>query len=55
MDKEQADGAKKGINVLVVEDERFIADLYQRALEKAGYNVTVSGDGGEAPKRGTDR
>ena len=33
--------------VLVVEDERNIAELLQLYLEKEGYNVTLAGDGGE--------
>jgi CheY-like chemotaxis protein len=35
-------------NVLIIEDEVFISDLYVRTLEKSGYNVTVVGDGNEA-------
>jgi DNA-binding response OmpR family regulator len=34
-------------HVLCVEDEKFIGDLYKRALEKAGYHVTVIPDGQE--------
>jgi CheY-like chemotaxis protein len=29
-----------GLKVLCVEDEYFISELYDRALRKAGYNVT---------------
>ncbi len=32
-------------NILCIEDERFISELYARALEKAGYSVTVEVDG----------
>lgn len=32
-------------NVLCIEDERFIGELYSRALTKAGYDVTVITDG----------
>jgi DNA-binding response OmpR family regulator len=31
--------------VLCIEDERFIGELYKRALEKAGYDVDVVHDG----------
>lgn len=31
--------------VLCIEDERFIGELYKRALEKAGYSVEVIADG----------
>lgn len=37
-------------NVLVVEDEHFIGELYTRALTKAGYNVKVVIDGQEGLK-----
>jgi DNA-binding response OmpR family regulator len=32
-------------SVLVIEDERFISELYTRALEKAGYLVKCVSDG----------
>ncbi len=32
-------------HVLCIEDERFIGELYKRALENAGYAVDVVGDG----------
>lgn len=31
--------------ILIVEDEHFISELYQRALKKAGYEVTIATDG----------
>lgn len=34
-------------NILVVEDEHFIGELYTRALSKAGYTVKVVVDGEE--------
>ena len=34
------------VSVLVVEDDRNIADLLQLYLEKEGYAVTLAGDGG---------
>lgn len=37
-----------GRSVLCIEDEHFIGELYNRALTKAGYNVSVIGDGVEA-------
>ena len=35
------------ISVLVVEDDRNIAELLQMYLEKEGYAVTIAGDGGK--------
>jgi DNA-binding response OmpR family regulator len=32
-------------NILIVEDEHFISELYVRALKRAGYDVTVEVDG----------
>lgn len=37
-----------GKKILIVEDELFIGELYERALSKAGYDITVIGDGAEA-------
>ncbi len=37
-----------GRKILIVEDERFISELYVRALTKAGYVVTVESDGRNA-------
>lgn len=34
-------------NILCVEDEHFISELYERALTKAGYKVTTVVDGRE--------
>ena len=34
--------------ILCIEDERFIGELYARALQKAGYKVDVINDGVEA-------
>lgn len=36
--------------ILIIEDEFFIGELYQRALAKAGYEVRVIADGAEALK-----
>ena len=36
--------------VLIIEDEHFIGELYERALTKAGYEITVVADGGEGLK-----
>lgn len=33
--------------VLCIEDERFISELYTRALKKAGYEVVVIADGAD--------
>ncbi len=38
---------KTGRNVLCIEDEHFIGELYARALTKAGYQVTVIADGAQ--------
>lgn len=38
-------GAKTPKKVLCIEDERFIGELYQRALSKAGYDMTLEVDG----------
>lgn len=37
-----------GRKVLVIEDERFISELYVRALTKADYKVDTATDGQEA-------
>ena len=34
------------VSVLIVEDDRNIAELLQMYLEKEGYAVTVAADGG---------
>lgn len=35
----------QGKKILCIEDERFISELYARALSKAGYDVIVEPDG----------
>jgi DNA-binding response OmpR family regulator len=42
----QASTVKK--RVLVIEDERFISELYTRALQNAGYEVATVADGEQA-------
>lgn len=37
-------------NILCIEDEHFIGELYTRSLSKAGYNVKVVVDGEEGLK-----
>ena len=37
-----------GKKVLCIEDEYFISELYDRALKKAGYDVTIEADGQKA-------
>jgi DNA-binding response OmpR family regulator len=37
-----------GRTILTIEDEPFIGELYERALTKAGYQVTTIRDGAEA-------
>jgi DNA-binding response OmpR family regulator len=39
----QSSGAQK--TILCIEDERFISDLYARALTNAGYDVMIVDDG----------
>ena len=39
---------KSGRKILCIEDEHFIAELYDRALTKSGYQVTIISDGKEA-------
>jgi len=38
---------KNGRTILCIEDEHFIAELYSRALTKAGYEIKVISDGQE--------
>ncbi len=53
MDNKDNNAAKK---VLCIEDERFISELYDRALQKAGYQVktVISGEDGLALARTDD-
>lgn len=37
--------SKQPIQVLCIEDEHFISELYGRALVKAGYQVAIAADG----------
>ena len=37
-----------GKKILCIEDEYFISELYDRALRKGGYEVTVEADGQKA-------
>ncbi len=46
MEDQQPTGKK----ILCIEDEHFISELYERALTKAGYDVTVVIDGDEGLK-----
>ena len=45
MDQETPQQPAAMKKILVIEDERFISDLYTRALSKAGYDVTIVDDG----------
>lgn len=45
---DQPSPQSRGRKILCVEDERFISELYVRALTKAGYEVTVEADGQKA-------
>lgn len=40
-----SDTSSKAKKVLCIEDEHFISELYERALSKAGYEVTIELDG----------
>jgi len=52
----EATETPKNRKILVIEDEHFIGELYERALTKGGYEVTIIGDGVEALKEAqTDR
>lgn len=31
--------------ILLIEDDVFVSDIYSREMKKAGYDVTVAGDG----------
>ncbi len=42
---EESASQKNGKKILCIEDELFIGELYSRALQKAGYEVTVELDG----------
>lgn len=36
---------QKGRKILIIEDERFLLEMYQMCFEKAGYNVLVANNG----------
>lgn len=42
-----ASGGAREVTVLLVEDERIVADIYRLALERAGYSVLLAADGVE--------
>ena len=48
MTDEPTNPPASGRQILCVEDEPFISELYTRALKKSGYQVTVVSDGVEA-------
>lgn len=50
MDQATQPGGLRYKNILCIEDEHFIGELYTRALSKAGYNVKVVPDGEEGLK-----
>jgi DNA-binding response OmpR family regulator len=50
MDAQNTPTPTNGRKLLCVEDEHFIGELYDRALTKAGYDVTVVVDGLEGLK-----
>lgn len=47
-DQPPAKPAPNGRKVLIIEDERFISELYVRALTQGGYKVDAIADGKEA-------
>ncbi len=47
----QNNSQPNGKKVLCIEDEHFINELYERALSKAGYQVSVAMDGEEGLKK----
>ncbi len=47
-DSSTAKPGSKGRKVLCIEDERFISELYVRALTKGGYQVEAIADGEQA-------
>jgi DNA-binding response OmpR family regulator len=50
MSSDQPASRPSSRNVLCIEDEHFISELYSRALTKVGYKVTTISDGLEAFK-----
>lgn len=42
-------------SILIIEDEHFISELYARALNKAGYNVTIMMSGEDGLKAALNR
>lgn len=50
MEKDNTVDKSRNRKVLIIEDEHFITELYQRVLLKAGYQVSVVIDGEEALK-----
>lgn len=48
MDIDTQTTPSKNKKILCIEDERFISELYARALQKAGYEVNVVIDGRDA-------
>lgn len=49
-DQPQAAPVTNQIKVLCIEDEYFISELYERALKRAGYDVTTSLNGTDGLK-----
>lgn len=45
MDTDQQQQNQPTKRILCIEDERFISDLYARALTNAGYDVSIVNDG----------
>lgn len=41
-------------HILIIEDDLYERELYQRVLEKAGYSVVTSGDGQEGFQKAFD-
>jgi two-component system response regulator ArlR len=45
MDNQEAMQINESRMVLIIEDEHFIGELYERALVRAGYQVAIAVDG----------
>ncbi|RME01296.1 MAG: response regulator [Deltaproteobacteria bacterium] len=46
--KEEGSGKKKGLRILLVEDDPFLCQLLHRVMTKEGHDVVICGDGAAA-------
>ncbi len=42
-------------NILLIEDDVFVSDIYSRELRKAGLNVDIAGDGLEGVEKAKEK